>query len=166
MSKSLDALDFPFEEHLRFTPADDELHPVGPNRDWTETTWWSFNVPARALAGWLYVQIRPNVGTASGGAFVYDPSGWLPWQLPYYGYTRFQGVPDPLDLRDVTFANGVSVRSLAPGMHYELGYRFRDQTDFTADLVFEGIVPPVPHLRGAPPFTGSSSHFDQPGRIT
>ena len=58
--------DFPFDEHLRFTPADDELHEPGPQRDWTETTWWSFAVPDRALAGWLYVQVRPNAGSSSG----------------------------------------------------------------------------------------------------
>jgi hypothetical protein len=143
----------------------DQLHPPGPNRDWTETMWWSFNVPSRLLAGWLYVQIRPNLGTASGGAFVYDPSAWLPWELPYYAYTHFQAVPDPLDLRDVCFSNGVSVRCLEPSMRYRLGYRFRDQQDFVADLLFEGIVAPVPHREEAPPFTGST-HFDQPGRVT
>ena len=50
-------------------------------------------------------------------------------------------------------------------MVYDLGYRFRDQHDFVADLRFAGISPPVPHLEGAPPFTGSS-HFDQHGRVT
>lgn len=44
------ATDFPFDEQLRFTAADDELHPAGPQRDWTETTWWSFAAPERALA--------------------------------------------------------------------------------------------------------------------
>jgi len=159
------AIDFPFDEHLRFRPGDDGTHTPGPNRDWTETTWWSFNVPERALAGWLYVQMRPNLDTASGGAFVYDPSAWLPWELPYFGFTRYQAIPDPLDLRDAIFPNGVSVRCLEPAMRYRLGYQFRDHTDFTADLLFVGIIPPVPHLHGAPPFTGSS-HFDQPGRVT
>ena len=157
--------DFPFDEHLRFTPADDELHEPGPQRDWTETTWWSFAVPDRALAGWLYVQVRPNAGSSSGGAFVYDASGWLPWELPYYGFLTHQPLPEPLDLRSVTFSNGVSVRMVEPGLVYDLGYRFRDQDDFVADLRFEGISPPVPHLQGAPPFTGSS-HYDQHGRVT
>src|SRR4029077_13545581 len=61
------ATDFPFDEHLRFTAADDELHPAGPQRDWTETIWFSFAVPERTLAGWLYVQMRPNAGASSGG---------------------------------------------------------------------------------------------------
>jgi hypothetical protein len=157
--------DFPFDEHLRFTAADDELHEPGPQRDWTETTWWSFAVPERALAGWLYVQIRPNLGASSGGAFVYDPRSWLQWELPYYGFLLHQPLPEPLDLRAVTFSNGVSVAMVEPGMVYDLGYRFRDQDDFVADLRFRGISPPVPHLQGAPPFSGSS-HYDQHGRVT
>jgi hypothetical protein len=159
------ATDFPDDSHLRFRPVDDELHAPGPQRDWTETTWWSFAVPERALAGWLYVQIRPNAGSSTGGAFVYDPRGWLPWELPYYGWLLHQPLPEPLDLRSVTFSNGVSVHVVEPRLIYDLGYRFRDQDDFVADLRFEGISPPVPHLEGAPPFTGSS-HYDQHGRVT
>lgn len=159
------ATDFPFDAHLGFAAIDDELHRPGPHRDWTETLWFSFAAPERALAGWLYVQVRPNAGAASGGAFVYDARGWLPWELPYYGFLTHQPVPDPLDLRAVTFTNGVSVQMVEPGMVYDVGYRFRDQDDFVAELRFAGISPPVPHLEGAPPFTGSS-HFDQHGRVT
>jgi hypothetical protein len=159
------ATDFPFDEQLRFTAADDEMHAAGPPRDWTETTWWSFAVPERALAGWLYVQTRPNAGSSSGGAFVYGPTGFLTWELPYYGFLTHQPLPDPLDLRSATFSNGVSVRVVEPGMVYDLRYRFRDQDEFVAALHFEGISPPVPHLTGAPPFT-DSSHYDQHGRVT
>jgi hypothetical protein len=158
-------MDFPFDDAVRFSPADDELHAVGPNPDWTETVWFSFNVPERALAGWLYIQTRPNLGISSGGAFVYGPGSWTPWELPYMAYFQHLPLPDPLDLRDVTFRNGVSVRMVEPGMVYDLGYRFRDQTELVADLRFEGLTPPVPHVHGAPPFTGSS-HYDQHGRVT
>lgn len=157
-------LDFGIDTGLRFTPADDSVHEAGSKADWTETTWWSFFVPERSLGGWLYVQMRPNLGTCAGGAFVYDPTAWLPWELPYCAYQHHQPLPEPLDLTDVTFRNGVSVRCLEPGMRYELGYGFRDETDFTAELEFEGLTPPVPHLAGAPPFTGSS-HYDQHGRV-
>jgi len=159
------ATDFPFDDALRFTAVDDEMHEAGPQRDWTETVWFSFAVPERALAGWLYVQTRPNAGSSSGGAFVYGPGGFLTWELPYYGFLTHQPLPDPLDLRDVTFSNGVSVRVVEPTMSYDLAYRFRDHDEFVADLHFEGISPPVPHLAGAPPFTGSS-HYDQHGRVT
>jgi hypothetical protein len=153
------------ESDLWWRDVDDGLHAVGdPALDWTETMWWSFNVPERALAGWLYTQIRPNLGTCAGGAFVYDPSAHLPWQLPWYAYQHHQPLPDPLDLRDVALRTGVSSRLVEPGMIYDLAYQFRDQEDFLAELRFEGLTPPVPHLQGAPPFTGSS-HYDQHGRL-
>src|SRR5829696_418698 len=159
-------LDPAIPAELLWTPEHDRLHPVGSDKpDWTETTWWSFNVPDRALAGWLYIQMRPNLGVATGGAFVYDPSGTTAWDIPYYAYANFTPLPRPLDLRDVAFGNGVSVRVLEPGLRYELGYRFRDQEDFVADLLFEGLTPPIPLLPGEPPFTGSS-HYDQTGRVT
>lgn len=155
----------PFEDHLLFAPADDRRHEPGPDMDWTETTWWSFNVPERALAGWLYAQVRPNLGTCAGGAFVYDPTAFVAWDQPYYAWTSHDRLPAAWDFDDVEFRNGVRVRALEPGMRYELGYRFRSERDFVADLAFEGLTQPVPHLRGAPPFVGSS-HYDQHGRVT
>lgn len=71
--------------------------------DWTETVWFSFNVPPRALAGWLYVQMRPNIGRVAGGAFVYDPSGTQAWEIPYFAYSHYDRMPEPIDLRDVAF---------------------------------------------------------------
>lgn len=154
------------EPELHFTEADDCLHPVeDPAADWTETMWWSFIVPERSMCGWLYTQIRPNIGTQAGGAFVYDDTGRTSWELPYFGYQHHQSLPTPLDLRDVAFKTGVRTKMVEPGMAYELGYRFRDQTDFIATLRFDGLTPPVPHAQGAPPFS-RSNHFDQHGRIT
>ena len=153
------------DEAVQFADHDDEMHAPGPSSDWTETTWWSFNVPERGLAGWLYIQIRPNLGLSSGGGFLYGPDAWGSWEQPYYAYFNYLPLPEPFDLRNVTFRNGVSVKVLEPGMRYKLGYQFRDQQEFIADLEFVGLTPPVPHLRGAPPFTGSS-HYDQHGRVT
>jgi len=157
---------FPYDSAVHFTEKDDQLHHIRyPNKDWTETTWWSFNVPERGLAGWLYCQMRPNLGAVTGGAFVYGPQGWLSWEIPYYGWFNFLPMDPDMDLRDVTFRNGVSVKMREPGMVYDLGFRFRDQQEFVADLHFEGLTPPVPHVHGAPPFS-DSSHYDQHGRVT
>lgn len=158
-------VELPFDPELHFGESDDHRHEPGPTPDWTETTWWSFNVPDRHLAGWLYAQVRPNLGICSGGAFVYDPSAFAPWALPYYAWANFDRLPENWDFDEVNFRNGVRVKMLDPGMRYELGYRFRDHEDFIADLQFDGLTPPVPHVQGAPPFTGSS-HYDQHGRIT
>jgi hypothetical protein len=158
-------IDLPIEDHLRFRPDDDHIHAVGPTSDWTETTWWSFNIPDRSLAGWLYAQVRPNLGTCAGGAFVYGPGAFAAWDQPYYCWESHERLPERWDFDDVTFRNGVRVKMIEPGMTYELGYQVRDERDFCADLHFVGLTPPVPHLRGAPPFTGSS-HYDQHGRVT
>jgi len=158
-------IDVPFEGDLLFSAEDDRRHRPGPEIDWTETTWWSFNVPERSLGGWLYAQVRPNIGTCTGGAFVYGTGGFAAWEHPYYAWANFDRLPEVWDFDDVTFRNGVSVTMLEAGMRYKLGYRFRDQRDFICDLEFVGLTPPVPHLSGQPPFTGSS-HYDQHGRIT
>lgn len=158
-------MDFPFDDALRFSAVDDELHRAGPTPDWTETVWFSFNVPERSMGGWLYIQVRPNLGVSSGGAFVYGPGCWAPWEQPYNAYFHHLPLPDPLDLREVTFRNGVSVKVVESGMVYDLRYRFRDHDEFVADLRFEGLSPPVPHVHGAPPFVGSS-HYDQHGHVT
>jgi hypothetical protein len=159
-------LDPAIPAELMWSAADETLHEVLSDRpDWTETTWFSFNVPERNLAGWLYVQMRPNIGQVAGGAFAYDPSGSQAWEVPYFAYSHYQPMPDPLDLKNVSFANGVAVRCLEPGMRYALHYQFRDQEDFVADLEFQGLTPPIPLLPGEPPFVGSS-HYDQTGRVT
>ena len=157
-------IDFPFDESFRFRSSDDHLHSFEPAADWTETLWFSFHVPERDWAGWLYAQVRPNIGTVTGGAFVYGPGFTGPWEQPYYGWFSHHPIPEPLDLTDVQFKSGFSLRCLEPGMRYALGYQFRDMKDFVADLEFEGLVPPVPHVQGAPPFIGST-HYDQPGRL-
>ena len=155
----------PWESALDFTAEHDKRHTPGPDHDWTETTWWSFNVPERQLGGWLYGQVKPNIGIVHGGAFVYGPGAFAAWDHPFYNWTWYDKIPEVWDFDDVTFRNGLTVKMLEPGMKYELKYQFRDQTDFTCDLLFEGLTPPVPHLSGQPPFTGSS-HYDQHGRVT
>ena len=156
--------DFPFDPALRFGEADDELHPPGPEHSWTETAFWSFHVPERSMGGWLYVAVRPNEGTVAGGAFVYDATAWLPWEALYYVFLHHQPLLAPLDLRDATLPTGVSIKCLEPGMRYAVGYRLPGRDRFTADLEFTGVIPPIPHVSGEPPFS-AASHYDQHGRI-
>jgi len=148
-----------------FSPADDALHPPSDKHAWTETSWWSFNVPERALGGWLYVQVRPHQNSTAGGAFVWDAEASLPWELPFFAWFTHQKLPEGLDLRAARLPSGVEITQVEPGMVYDLGYRFRDETDFRADLRFTGIIPPFPYPAGVPPFS-ASSHFDQPGHVT
>lgn len=148
-----------------FTPEDDCLHAPGAKHSWTETSWWSFNVPGHGLAGWLYVQVRPHQNTTAGGAFVYDSLSTASWQLPFYAMFDHQKIPDDLDLRHCRFENGVSIDVVEPGTTYDLGYTFRDEHDFVAQLRFDAIMAPFPYVSGTPPFS-ASSHYDQAGRLT
>ena len=148
-----------------FSHRDDELHPPGTKHSWTETSWWSFHVADRGLAGWLYVQVRPHQNSTAGGAFVYEPGSTSPWELPFYAMFDHQRLSDDLDLRHACLESGVSIDVVEPGMVYDLGYQFREETDFIADLRFEGLIEPFPYLAGTPPFN-ASSHYDQPGRLT
>src|SRR4051812_4213662 len=107
----------------RFAAVDDELHSPGNKHTWTETSWWSFNVPDRDLAGWLYVQIRPNQNASAGGAFVYDSGPSASWQLPFYAMFDHQRIPAGLDLRHARFDSGVHIDVIEPGMVYDIGYQ-------------------------------------------
>ena len=146
-----------------FTPADDGLHRL-TDRWWeTETAWFSFHVPARRLGGWLYTMIRPNIGTVAGGAWVWDDTAELPWDVLYSAnYSALQLAADA-DLRDVTLPTGVAMRCVEPGHEYELGYH--DAGRLELDLRFSGVMPPEPLAAVGSTF-GSAHHFDQFGRVT
>jgi hypothetical protein len=148
-----------------FTPNDDGFHfDVMTDRWWeTETSWFSFHDPARRLGGWFYTMVRPNIGTVAGGAWVWDDTAWLPWDVLYSAnYSALQLPPDS-DLRDITLPTGVSIRVVEPTMSYELGYD--DGERLHAALRFDGVMPPEPLTAVGSTF-GSAHHFDQLGRVT
>jgi hypothetical protein len=70
------------------TTDDDRFHSVGdPHPLWTETTWWGFAIPERALGGPLggmvYTLFRPNLGVATVVVNVWDGTAVEPWRSPY-----------------------------------------------------------------------------------
>ena len=148
-----------------FTPRDDRFHFEEMGQDWwaTETAWFSFHHPARRLGGWLYTLIRPNIGTVSGGAWVWDHRAHLPWEALYTAnYTALE-LPRDQNLDDCKLPNGVAVRVLEPCKRYALGYD--DGERFQAQLEFNGVMPPEP-LTAASSTFGSARHFDQFGHVT
>ena len=148
-----------------FSPEDDGFHfGVLSDRWWeTETAWFSFHHPERRLGGWLYTMVRPNIGTVAGGAWVWDDSAWLPWEVLYSANYSALQLPRGQDLRDVTLPTGVSIRVVEPTRSYELGYDDADR--LTAALRFDGVMAPEPLTAIGSTF-GSASHFDQFGRVT
>ena len=97
-----------------FTADDDGLHRLS-DRWWeTETAWFSFHVPERRLGGWLYTMVRQNIGTVAGGAWVWDDTAELPWDVLYStNYTALQLAQDA-DLRDIALPTGVSMKVVEP----------------------------------------------------
>lgn len=147
-----------------FRPEDDGFHfAVMSDRWWeTETSWFSFHHPERKLGGWFYNMFRPNIGTVAGGAWVWDDTAHLPWDVLYSAnYTALQ-LPEGTDLRHCTLPNGVSITVLEPTMSYQLGYDDGDR--FQASLRFDGVMPPEPLTAVGSTF-GSAHHFDQLGRV-
>lgn len=149
---------------VMFTAADDDFHAPTPGEPWfTETSWFSFNVPERKMGCWLYGWARRNMGNSGGGVFVWDPSGTTPWTVPYWKYQYTQPLPDHCDLRDFTFPEGYSVRVIEPLTRYHLSYRDRDLISIDAE--FTALFPPHGFKSGEPPFH-AQPHLDQMGHIT
>ena len=149
----------------QFTAADDGFHFTAMSDDWweTETAWFSFHHPERGLGGWFYNMFRPNIGTVAGGAWVWDSSAHLPWEVPYSANYSALALPRDQDLKDCRLPNGVSIKVLEPRMRYALGYDDGDRLQ--ARLRFDGIMPPEPLTAVGSTF-GSAHHFDQFGRVT
>jgi hypothetical protein len=146
-----------------FTAADDGLHPLSARWWETETAWFSFHVPERRLGGWLYSMFRPNIGTVAGGAWVWDDTAELPWDVLYStNYTALQ-LPADADLRDIVLPTGVAMRTVEPGHAYDLGYD--DPGRLELALRFTGVMAPEPLAAVGSTF-GSAHHYDQFGRVT
>ena len=148
-----------------FAASDDRWHFAQLGDDWwaTETAWFSFHHKERRLGGWFYTMARPNIGTLAGGAWVWDASAHLPWEVPYCAnYTALQ-LPRDQDLDDCRLPNGVGIRVLEPGQRYALEYA--DAPRFSAQLEFAGVMPPSP-LTAAGSTFGAARHFDQLGHVT
>ena len=155
----------PQTETPTFKARDDAFHfDVMSDRWWeTETAWFSFHHPERRLGGWFYSMFRPNIGTVAGGAWVWDDTAQLPWDVLYStNYSALQLPPDA-DLRDVALPTGVRMKVVEPTMVYDLGYEDGDR--LRAELRFEGVMPPQPLTAVGSTF-GSAHHFDQFGRVT
>ena len=157
--------------HQVFEPSDDEYHepPADADRFWTETNWWSLNVPERRLGIWLHCQYHPLRGTATWRVFAWDPRGSDPGRLAYY--KRLDEVPMPTpgegelpDLRDITFpAGGYSVKVLKPTLDYHVTYGDQE-VGFAVDFEHRSLHEPRRFPAGEAPFM-QSPHFDQLGRI-
>ncbi len=149
----------------QITPADDNFHFAQMGARWwmTETSWFSFCAPERKLGGWLYTMVRPNIGTVAGGAWVWDDSAHLPWEVLYSRNLTALRIPENPNLNDIVFPTGTAIRTIIPLTSYQLGYA--DEDRFSVDLRFDAVMEPRPLRKPGSAF-GDLTHFDQFGRVT
>ena len=147
-----------------FTARDDGFHFARMSDRWweTETAWFAFCHPARKLGGWLYTMARPNIGTVAGGAWVWDDSAHLPWEVPYSANYTALRLPRDQDLTDIALPTGVRIKVLEPLTRYALG--FEDEGRLTLDLTYTAVMPPRPLRKGDSSFK-HLNHFDQFGHV-
>jgi hypothetical protein len=148
-----------------FTPRDDGFHFDQLGDDWwaTETAWFSFHDAGRGLGGWIYHLFRPNIGTVAGGAWVWDDTAWLPWEVPYSANYSALAIPRDQDLTDIRLPTGASLKVIEPCRRYALGFDDGDRLQLA--LEFAGVMPPEPLTATGSTF-GSAHHFDQFGRVS
>jgi hypothetical protein len=118
---------------------DDEFHvPKDDDPFWTETCWWTFDVPERKLTGQLYPFFRPNQDVAACAVYLWDDRGddWATclyarqtWHLPLNGQP----------LSDIALANGLRYKVLEPATRYQLEYRDPDGDDVGVELEFTAV---------------------------
>jgi hypothetical protein len=147
-------------DHL-VTTDDDDFHPVPPDLWWWhETVWFWFYAPERKLGGWLYNYVRPNIGVAGGGCFLWDDTTHFHMEVPYYASYNALELPRDRDLRDFTFPSGTAVTVLEPLRRYRLTHRDREWIDVR--LEWEAIMDPFVSVGDD---SLAARHFDQFGRI-
>ena len=153
------------------TPQDDNFHFADMGDKWwmTETAWFSFCKPEIGLGGWVYNMFRPNIGTVSGGCWIWEPSAHQPWEVPYYSNTTVMPLEEGTDLRDARLRNGTRIKVLEPLQKYQIGFTdpmgFEDKGLIDLDLVFDAVMPPRPMAKNDGSFQ-KLTHFDQFGRVT
>jgi hypothetical protein len=148
-----------------FSARDDSFHFAGMSESWweTETAWFSFCSPERKLGGWLYSMFRPNIGTVAGGAWIWDGSAHLPWEVPYSANYTALRIPKGQDLTDISLPTGVTIKALEPLKRYRLGYK--DEERLSLDLIYEATMEARALRKGESSFK-NLNHFDQFGRVT
>lgn len=146
-----------------FGPADDMLHPPGESHYETETFWFSFFAPERAIGGWVYASVRQNAGVTAGGMWLWGGSTPHPIDAPFYEYFAHLKLPTRINSTRIDFATGMSVRVREPLKSYDVIYD--DRNRMRAELRFDALEPPVPLRTGEPPYP-KAHHFDQTGRVT
>ncbi|NCG39703.1 MAG: hypothetical protein GWP30_01780, partial [Actinobacteria bacterium] len=148
-----------------FKPEDDAFNHGADSEDWwfTETSWFSFHNVEYNIGGWLYTMLRPNIGTVAGGAWVWDDTAHLPWEVLYSQNFSALQIPEELNLPNLVLPTGVTIGVVDPGMVYSLGYDDPGKVTVVLNSAARQRLRP---LGTAASTFGKAAHFDQIGNIT
>ena len=157
MSTLSDCLDYFFLDYPK-----DDLY-------WTESAWFSWAIPEKAITGFFYVHFRPNLNCMLGGPAMWDRHSRHVWQFPYFDWQTMRPLPEGdygVDYNKYHFETpwSMSTQMLGPLQRYQLLYQHQD---FKLDLIFTAIA--EPHVLNAKDpqqlKQAFRTHFEQPGRI-
>jgi hypothetical protein len=145
------------------TSEDDTFHPLDPDEPmWTETVWFSWNVPERKLFGNWYPVFRPNQNVQFGGVSVYDHTAELPWECPIYDHQWHVQMAQNIDLRDLRLPNSMTLKQVVPNRVFDFTYR---SDELELELRYEALMRPM-LSGGASDLFSKGGHLDQPGHVT
>ena len=149
-------------------PEDEEVH-ASENVWHCEGSWFAFHLGEQGLAGWFYHLFRPNLGLASGGVWVFDPTTTVCFEAPYFLNLTLQPVPRNLTLTNVTWPDGSRQSAVGDLLEEEIrmpgAFRleYEDGDALGLDLTYVPVNPPWVTSRGDPPV---AYRFEQLCRVT
>ena len=141
----------------RLTAADERLHASPPDAaDWAETAWWSFTTDEGRAGGWLYLTVRPMVGVAAVGLWVWDAGSDLPWRLPFKRQYHYVPLAGAGDLDDLTLTVGDGMIRLVCAEPFRAHELSVEVEGLTLGLRFDARCDPHPVGN-----SGTTGHIDQ-----
>ena len=145
----------------RALPEDDFLHPAKnklvTDKTLTETQYFGFSVPEAQIQGAGYLWHHPNLGTVSGGLYVWRGDKFTAAAAELCAYTDFMSdAALKNDLQNYRLENGYGVEVLEPLKRHRMTYSDSARKN-SVDLIFEAISPPVMFRDG--------NHMEQPMKV-
>ncbi|PHR62234.1 MAG: hypothetical protein COA43_00925 [Robiginitomaculum sp.] len=145
-----------------FSEADDLLHPEQNARasgdSVTETQYFGFSVPEHNIHALCYLWHHPNLGTLTGGVWVWQGikrGAVFAEMLDMRTFMNDSAIKD--DLHHFTLENSYSVKILEPLKRFHMTYNDKARNN-SFDLIQEAVSPIVMFADG--------NHFEQAMKVT
>jgi hypothetical protein len=135
-----------------------EMNAAVAHESLSETQYFSFVIPEAKIHSNLYLWHHPNLGTVSGGGWVWQGSKRHPIEAELNDFRLFMR-DDVLnnDLHDYRLPNSYGVRIVEPLKRFHVTYSDPERQN-SFDLEYTGLIPPV--------MTADRTHFEQPMKVS